>query len=100
MGFTRHTFPIRMIDGWERPIEIVSGWRYGDFGFHKGIKGRWIATDLYSGTRICTGQTRKECLEKIENNMKRIEQRYEEPSYIQKVMEFKELLKKESEEME
>lgn len=106
MGFHKHTFPIRMIDAAEKPIEIVTGWANEDYtiGFHKVCTKRksqtqWAATDLYSGTRIVTKKTRRECVEWIEQNEKKIKNTMEEPWYINRVREFKELIEKEMEEM-
>lgn len=101
MRFTKHTFPIRMIDAAPNPIEIVSGWRLGEIGFHRSSNGKaWIASDLMSGMRICTGATRKECAAWCEENAQKIEDRKLEPFYIQRVMEFRDLLRKELENLE
>lgn len=98
MGFHKHTFPIRMIAAAPNAIEIVSGWVNEDYtiGFHKIRNGKaWAATDVYSGTRIYTGKTRKECAEWIKQNQERIDNCMSEFRYINLVMQFRELIRKE-----
>lgn len=94
MGFSKLTFPIQNIPEAPSRIEIVTGWKSGDFGFHK-IKKMWVATDLYSGTRICKFPTRKECLAWCEENAALIEDRRLKPSYVAMVMNFKQLIEEE-----
>jgi hypothetical protein len=88
-----------MVAAAPNPIEIVSGWRYEDFGFHKINNKYWAATDLYTGTRICKSTTRKGCLALIESNKNLIDRRRNEPLYTQRVIEFKELIKEELEKL-
>ena len=93
MGFTKYTFPIRMIDAAPNPIEVVSGWRLDDIGFHHSLHGKnWVAVDLFSGMRICSYKTRKECAAWCEQNFQKLEEIMTEPWYIQRVMEFRELI--------
>lgn len=95
MPFHKHTFPIRTINP-DAPIEIKRGWRLdnSEYGFHNMGKF-WVATELYSGLRICKQETRKACLEWIIENEDKIRNRMEEPLYAQRVCEFRELLRKE-----
>lgn len=95
MGFHKYTFPIRMIDTCNEPVMIVSGWTNDNYtiGFHKNIKKEWVATDLYSGTYICTASTRKACFEWIEKNEGRITSNMKTLNYLYKVIQFRELLK-------
>lgn len=98
MGFHKYSFPIRMIDTYETPIKVVTGWVNEDYsiGFHKIRDGKaWVATDICTGTRFCTATTRKGCVEWINKNEQRIIKKREELSYIQRVLDFKEILKKE-----
>lgn len=55
-------------------FELVEGWvdETNTIGFHKTIKGKWVATDIPSGIRITTGKTRKECAEFIETNQDKL----------------------------
>lgn len=102
MGFHKHTFPIRMIDAAEKPIEIVTGWTNEDYtiGFHKVYKGKkWAATDLYTGTYYTVQETRQKCMDWIAANQDTIKEKMESPAYIQRVMEFKTLLEKEKEDL-
>jgi len=99
MSFHKHIFPIRTI--LEDPIKIVKGWRMDgtEIGFHKD--GRyWVATDLYSGLRICKAETRRACVEWIENHRWEISDKMQEPWYAQKVCEFRDLLKTEMAKLE
>lgn len=98
MAFHRHTYPIRTI--LESPIKLVYGWRLDntEFGFHNNGKN-WVATDLYSGLRICAGETRKECVKWISEHEDEIRDKMSEPLYAQRICEFRELLKKEIEEL-
>lgn len=107
MGFHKHTFPIRLIDKAEKPIKIVNGWANDDFtiGFHKVFTKRkswqqWAATDLYTGTCITIQKTRTECLKWIVEHQDVINDAMEQPWYLQRVFEYKQLLEKEREEME
>lgn len=94
--FEKAAFPIRNRQGIEPQIEVVQGWRTLTLGFHKIRNGKeWAATDLYSGTRICTGKTRQACLVWISQNKERIEEEFEKPTYIQKVVEFRDMLREE-----
>lgn len=98
MGFHKYTFPIRMIDAAPNPIEVVTGWRIEDtdIGFHKVRNGKaWAATDLFSGMRICTCETRKACVEWCEKNKQKIEDRRNEPEYVWRVTQFKTILEEE-----
>lgn len=98
MGFYKHAFPIRMIDAAPNTVEIVTGWRLeGTYiGFHKVRNGKaWAATDLYSGMRICTCETRKACVEWCEQNRQRINNRMNEPEYVWRVTQFRILLEEE-----
>lgn len=94
MGFVKWTFPIQNISQASERIEIVTGWKSGDFGFHK-VKKMWVATDLCSGTRVCKFPTRKECLAWCEENAALIETRRLEPSYITMVMSFRQFIEEE-----
>lgn len=103
MGFRKATIALQMIDAAENAIEYASGWlsEDGTIGFHHTSNGkRWVATDIASGARICTGATRKECAAWCEENAQKIENRKSEPFYIQRVMEFRDLLRKELENLE
>ena len=107
MGFHKYEFPIRQIDAAEEPIKIVKGWANDDYtiGFHKVCTKRksweqWAATDLYTGTYITVQKTRQKCLDWIAENQKIVAEKMQEPFYTQRVMEFRELIKKELEEME
>lgn len=103
MGFHKHKFPIRKIETCPEPIEVVSGWANDDYtyGFYRtSAKGRWIATDLESGTLICSGRIREDCVKWIKDNADKIEQKKLEPSYVQRVMEFRELLRQELDKLE
>ena len=70
-----------------------------EIGFHK-YDTFWVATDLYSGLRICKGETRKACVKWIEEHRKEIEDKMAEPLYAQRVREFREILRKEKERLE
>lgn len=98
MGFHKYSFPIRLVETADADLEVVTGWANDDYtlGFHKSYKG-WTATDLVSGLRICYCETRKGCLEWIVKNEKKVEERREDPVYIMRVMEFRDLIKKELE---
>lgn len=98
MRFHKGIFPIRMIEGYDIPVDVVSGWINEDntIGFHKISKG-WAATDLDSGLRIYKAKTRKDCAEWINAQEDKIEQRKLETLYFQRVVEFREILRKELE---
>lgn len=107
MGFHKHSFPIRMIDSYKKRngtvIEVVKGWSNEDYtiGFHKVKNGKaWAASDCFSGMRIVTKPTRKECAEWIETNKDLITKKMETLQYVQRVLEFKELLQKEMERLD
>lgn len=98
MGFHKHTFPIRMIDAAPNSIEVVTGWANEDYtvGFYKVRNGKaWAATDLYSGMRICTCETRKACVEWCEQNEQKINERIDAPEYVWRVAQFRILLEEE-----
>lgn len=99
-NYHRHTFPIRNIV--EPELEVVYGWidSTGLFGFHKNVNGKWNATDLYTGTCIVTRGTRDVCLDWIYENWERIEAAQQEPFYIQRVLEFRNMLKNGLEELD
>lgn len=106
MKFHKFTFPIRMIDAYCKRedvfVEVVTGWANEDYtiGFHKVRNGKaWAASDLVSGLRICTFETRKACAEWVEKNARFIEDKRCDPVYIKRVMEFKERLIAEKESM-
>lgn len=94
-NYHQHRFPIRNICDPE--IEIVQGWADTTytFGFHKNVNGKWTITDLYTGTRIVSRGTRDACLDWVYDNWKKIEDAMQEPWYIQRVIEFRNMLKKE-----
>ena len=96
MSFHKHIFPIRLNERAKNPLKIVTGWSNEDYtiGFHNSGKC-WVATDLCSGTQICYFRTRKECAEWAESHKEKIENRRLDPIYIQYVMEFREIIKKE-----
>lgn len=103
MGYYKMFVPIRMILTSEVPYEIVCGWgttRYEGVAFHRVNSKYWGATDLYSGTRIHTAKTRKECLDWVLSHRDVIENKRKEPSYLQLCMEFKDILIKAKEELE
>lgn len=100
MGFHKATIALQMIDAAENAIEYASGWlsEDGTIGFHRTSNGkRWVATDIASGTRICIGDTRKECAEWCEVNKKKIEDRRLDIIYIQYVIDLREKIRKELE---
>lgn len=107
MGFHKHIFPIRMIDAYGERfgtlIEVVTGWANEDYtiGFHKVRNGKaWAATDVYSGMRIVTKPTRRECFEWVEQNKNKISNKMSDLLYYQRVMEFRDLLRAEKERLD
>lgn len=103
MGFRKATIALQMIDAAENAIEYVSGWlsEDGAIGFHRTSNGkRWVATDIASGARICVGDTRKECAAWCEDNKEKIEDKRLDPIYTQYIMNFREKIRKELENIE
>lgn len=103
MGFHKATIALQMIDAAENAIEYASGWlsEDGAIGFHRTSDGkRWVATDIASGTRICIGDTRKECVAWCETNKEKIEDKRLDVIYTQYVVNFKEKIRKELKNLE
>lgn len=49
----------------------------------------WTATDIVSGTKICSFETRKACAEWIEANTDKIKEKLATDEYREKVEKFK-----------
>ena len=94
MKFHKDCFPIQTIIKDEK-IMIVSGWidETNTYGFYKYGKF-WKATDLLSGTLICSCSTRKDCAEYVERNQCRLEEIRKTKKYLDKVETFREEIKK------
>lgn len=75
MKFKKSNFVIQNVPNYYEEISVVSGWIdiNGSYGFYKYGKF-WKATDLLSGTLICSCSTRKDCAEYIEKNQCRLEE--------------------------
>lgn len=95
MKFRKSNFVIQNIPGYYEEVSVVSGWTDIDetYGFYKYGKF-WKATDLLSGTLICSCSTRKDCAEYIERNQCRLEEIRGTKKYLDKVETFREEIKK------
>lgn len=95
MRFHKGSFPIETVDP-KKKIVVVIGWIDEDsvYGFYRYGKV-WKATDLMSGTLIVTEVTRKACVEWIEGNFDRIDEKKNTFEYREMVESFRILLKEE-----
>lgn len=100
-NYRKLMFPIRMDkNSCNHEIEVVDGWTTGEsLGLHKNILGKWVLTDLFTGTRIVVRGTRDACIDWYKENSKMVYDTMQEPWYIQRVMEFRALLEKERKEI-
>ena len=98
MKFRKSNFVIQNIPGYYEEVSVVSGWIDTDetYGFYKYGKF-WKATDLLSGTLICSCSTRKDCAEYIERNQCRLEEVRRTRKYCDKVEAFREKVRRELE---
>lgn len=89
MKFHKGKFLKRMIDTYKTPVEEEVSWidESNEYGFHKNEKNIWTATDIASGMVVCSGGTRKACVEWIENHKEKIDNRRLKEDYI-KVVSF------------
>ena len=91
MKFHKGTFLVQCIDTLDHGTEERTGWidETNTYGFSKNQKDRWSATDMESGTLICTFDTRKACAEWIEKNADKIAERRTTDEYVAMVEKFK-----------
>lgn len=91
MKFKKGNFVIQNISDYYEEVSVVFGWINTNeiYGFYKYGKF-WKATDLLSGTLICSCSTRKDCAEYIERNQCRLEEVRETRKYLDKVEAFRE----------
>lgn len=94
MKFRKSNFVIQNVSNYYEEVSVVSGWidTNETYGFYKYGKF-WKATDLLSGTLICSCSTRKDCAEYIERNQCWLEEIRETQKYKIKVEDFRDKLK-------